>query len=477
MKKIKYVLALILTVLIFPLNVNAASGKISVTGTSSAVVGNTVTVTVTLSSSTKIGSWDMDLKYDKSYLQLISANSEAGGVSMVNSSSGTKSKSYTFKFKTLKKGNTTVGMSSYTAYAYDDMSEMSLSAGSKNIKIMTQAELEASYSKDNNLKSLSVENFEITPEFNKDTLEYSVVVPEDTKEIKINAKENDSKASVSGAGVKEVTSGTNVFEITVRAENGSEKTYKITVEVKDSNPINVTIDNKEYTVVKLKENLPAASFYSEYTVKINDFEIPAYKNDHTKVVLIGLKDIDGNITLFKYDENTNKYSKYFEVGTNKITVIPTSTSRDVPGYTKTKVKVGDIEVDGYTYNDSSKFALIYGMNAETGEEGLYLYDKDNQAILKYNDEYINVLQDRLNLYTYIIIGFSGILVLMFIILIAATRKKRKKSKKEVIAEPVEEIKKVEEKEDSNEIVEITSDEAPNEEAIEEKSKKKKNKKK
>ncbi len=473
MKKLKYVLALIITGLILPLSVNAASGKISVTGTSSAVVGNTVTITVTLSSSTKIGSWDMDLKYDKSYLQLISANSEAGGVSMVNSSSGIKSKSYTFKFKTLKKGNTTVGMSSYTAYAYDDMSEMSLSAGSKSIKIMTQAELEASYSKDNNLKSLSVEGFEITPEFNKDTLEYSVVVPEDTKEIKINAKENDSKASVSGVGTKEVTSGTNTFEIVVRAENGGEKTYKITVEVKDSNPVNVTIDNNEYTVVKLRESLPAANFYSEYTVKINDFDIPAYRNDHTKVVLIGLKDSEGNITLFKYDESTNKYSKYLEVGTNKITIIPTSTSRDVPGYTKTKVKIGDIEVDGYTYNDSSKFALIYGVNAETGEEGLYLYDKDNQALLKYNDEYINVLQDRLNLYTYIIIGFSGILVLMFIILIAATRKKKKKNKKEEVIEAKAKIAK----EDNNEIIELTSDEETTEEIAEDKSKKKNNKKK
>ena len=245
----------------FPLVVNAASGNIRITGTSSAVVGNTVTITVTLSSSTAIGSWDMDLNYDKSYLELISATSEAGGVSMVNSSSGTKSKSYTFKFKALKKGSTKISMSNYSAYAYEDMSAMDLSAGSKTVRIMTQEELEASYSKDNDLKSLSVEGFELSPEFSKDVTEYTVTVPEDTKQVTINAVENDSAASVTGNGTFEVTQGTNTFEIVVRAENGSEKTYKITVDVTDANPINVTIGDDNYTVVKVKEFLPTVNAY------------------------------------------------------------------------------------------------------------------------------------------------------------------------------------------------------------------------
>ena len=124
MKKVKIFIITLLCLIFFPITANATSGSIRITGTSSAVVGNTVTITVTLSSSTPIGSWDMDLNYDRSYLQLISANSEAGGVSMVNSSSGTTSKSYTFKFKALKSGSTKLSMSSYSAYAYEDMSAM-----------------------------------------------------------------------------------------------------------------------------------------------------------------------------------------------------------------------------------------------------------------------------------------------------------------------------------------------------------------
>ena len=115
MRNLKKILLVVFCLVFMPSVVSAASGKISVTGTSSAVVGNRVTVTVTLSSSTGIGSWEMALNYDKSYLQLVSSTAEFGGTSMsasAQTSSGVKSKSYTFVFKTLKKGSTRVSVSS-----------------------------------------------------------------------------------------------------------------------------------------------------------------------------------------------------------------------------------------------------------------------------------------------------------------------------------------------------------------------------
>ena len=245
MKKIKSILLLISLLLFIPNVVNAASANISVTGSSSAVVGNKITLTVKLSSNTPIGSWQMLLDYNSSYLQFVGGGGEAGGMNMANSSSGTKSKTYTFTFKALKSGNTTVKVNSYLVYAYSDMSEMSVSSVGKNIKIMTQAELEASYSKDNNLKGLSVEGYEITPVFNKDTLEYSVNVPEGTTSINIIATKNDNTATITGDGPKEVSMGTNAFEIVVKAQNGAEKVYKLTVNVIDENPIEVNINDQK----------------------------------------------------------------------------------------------------------------------------------------------------------------------------------------------------------------------------------------
>lgn len=430
MGKLKKIIFSLFCLLVIPFSVNAASGTISITGTSQVVIGNTVTINVVLSSKTKIGSWDMDLNYDKNYLQLISATSEAGGVNMVNSSAGVTSKSYTFKFKALKKGNTKISMASYQAFAYEDMSEMNLSASSKTVKIMTQEELEATYSKDNYLKSLSVEGFEITPEFNKDVADYSVVVPENTKEITINAAVNDSKSDLSGVGTVEVTQGTNTFQIVVRAQNGSERTYNLTVEVKDENPINVTIDNQDYTVVKIKEYLPSANAYQETTVNINDFEIPAYKSELTGFVLVGLKDSSGNINLYIYDEENNSYKVYNELKFTNITIYPKDTKEILNGYKSGEITINEIQIPAFYVSESSRFAIIYGINVETGEEGFFKYDKKNQTAIKYDDEMINLLTEKNRLYTYIIFGFIGTFILMFIILIVIVKNKKKKPKKE-----------------------------------------------
>lgn len=453
MKKIKVILISLFCLLVIPKTVFAASGKINVSGTSTVVVGNKVTVTVTLSSSTLIGSWEMSLNYDKNYLQLRSATSESNGIRMAASTAtGVKSKSYTFTFKTLKKGSTSVSVGGYLAYAYADLSEISLSSNSKKINIITQAELEASYSKNNNLASLGVEGFTLTPEFNANTLEYSVIVPEDTKNVNITGTVQDKKASITGVGVQQVNQGNNKFLVTVKAENGSEKTYTINVDVKDENPIEVTVGDKKYTVVKIKENLPIASLYNEYSIKINEFDIPAYKNDYTGLVLVGLKDTDGNISLFIYDDENNSYKEYSELKSSQITIYPLKPEENVEGYKKGNVKIQDIDVEGFYLNEDSDFFVIYGVNVETGDKGFYMYDKKMQTLIKYNDELSSLLSEKIKLYTYIIIGFISLSVVMLIIIIVLVckkgkKKKRGKDKEKVVEEKIN-------KEDKNEIIEM-----------------------
>lgn len=453
MRKIKVILISLFCLLVMPKTVFAASGKINVSGTSTVVVGNNVTVTVTLSSSTLIGSWEMSLNYDKNYLQLRSATSESNGIRMAASTAtGVKSKSYTFTFKTLKKGSTSVSVGGYLAYAYADLSEISLSSNSKKINIITQAELEASYSKNNNLASLGVEGFTLTPEFNANTLEYSVIVPEDTKEVNLTGTVQDKKASITGVGVHDVNQGNNKFLVTVKAENGSEKTYTINVDVKDENPIEVTVGDKKYTVVKIKENLPIASLYNEYSIKINEFDIPAYKNDYTGLVLVGLKDTEGNISLFIYDDENNSYKEYNELKSSQITIYPLKPEENIEGYKKGNVKIQDIDVEGFYLNEDSDFFVIYGVNVETGDKGFYMYDKKMQTLIKYNDELSSLLSEKIKLYTYIIIGFISLSVVMLIIIIVLVckkgkKKKRGKDKEKVVEEKIN-------KEDKNEIIEI-----------------------
>lgn len=441
MKRIKKFFMAMLIGLLFPCIVNAASGSINIASSSTVVVGNKVTVTVTISSGTKMGSWQMSLNYDKSYLQLTNSTARDGGTFMIDYAEdpGVLKKTYTFTFKTLKSGTTKLSVDGYRAYVSSDLSALSLSANTKQIRIITQAELEASYSKNNNLSALEVEGFTLTPEFKTDILEYSVVVPENTKEVNIKANVQDKRASVNGIGTQAVNPGANKFSVVVRAQSGAEKTYVINVEVKDENPINVTVNGKNYTVVKIKENLPAASLYTETTININGFEIPAYKNDNTNLVLVGLKDEEGNISLYIYNKDKNEYQEYNEIGVNKITIFPLTSNEEIKGYKKDTITINGVKVDGYYYTKDSDYVIIYGINVETGDKGFYMYDKKMQSLIKYNDEYIIDLSKKIELYSYIIIGFSGVFILMIIIMIALAKKKSGKQKKQ---KPIEkEIKK------------------------------------
>lgn len=441
MKRIKKFFMAMLIGLLFPCIVNAASGSINIASSSTVVVGNKVTVTVTISSGTKMGSWQMSLNYDKSYLQLTNSTARDGGTFMIDYAEdpGVLKKTYTFTFKTLKSGTTKLSVDGYRAYVSSDLSALSLSANTKQIRIITQAELEASYSKNNNLSALEVEGFTLTPEFKTDVLEYSVVVPENTKEVNIKATVQDKRASVNGVGTQAVNPGANKFFVVVRAQSGAEKTYVINVEVKDENPINVTVNGKNYTVVKIKENLPAASLYTETTININGFEIPAYKNDNTNLVLVGLKDEEGNISLYIYNKDKNEYQEYNEIGVNKITIYPLTSNEEIKGYKKDTITINGVKVDGYYYTKDSDYVIIYGINVETGDKGFYMYDKKMQSLIKYNDEYIIDLNKKIELYSYIIIGFSGVFILMIIIMIALAKKKSGKKKNQ---KPIEkEIKK------------------------------------
>lgn len=474
MKKLKLLIVALLSLIILPSIVSAASGKITVSGTTTSVVGNKVTVTVTLSSSTKIGSWQMQLNYDKKYLQLTSSSAEAGGTVMASSTAtGVKSKKYTFTFKTLKTGSTTVSVGSYLAYAFDDLSEMSLSAGSKKINIITQAELEASYSKDNNLKGLNVEGYEISPAFDKDTLSYTVNVPEGTTNVTINALENDSKASVSGDGTITVTEGINNVNIVVRAENGSEKTYSLVINVIDQNPINVEIDNISYTVIKLRNNYVCPELFENSEVTINGFQIPACVNEKIKYTLVGLKREDGTIEHFIYDNG--KYIKYNEVVGTSLKIIALDYDGKLDGLEKTAEKINDIEYQVFKFNNSEKFYVVYGMNVETGEKDFYVYDVSNKTFSFYDTEYIDYLKEQNETYLYVIIAFGVGLFLSLICVISLSRSKRKlkkkhkqqveeqkdeinkKSKKDKKKKEKEELEEAIIKEDINELNEIVSE--------------------
>lgn len=449
MKKIRKIILLIVCLLSIPKLTLAASGNIKITGNDKVVQGNKVTYTVTLSSGASIGSWQIDLNYDKSFLQLTSTTSEGGGTRMANSSSGTKKVTYTYTFKALKTGSTKVSIGGYLVYAFDDMSEMAMSTSNKSVTIITQAELEASYSKDNNLKSLSVEGYELNTPFSKDTLEYSISVPEGTEKVNVSAQASDSRSSVSGAGEVSLTEGLNTINIIVKAENGSEKTYTITINVIDTNPINIKIDNEDYTIVKLRKNYTCPLGYEEKDIIINEITIPACFNDKVNYTLVGIKDSSGNIINAIYDNN--KYSLYNEINGTSLQVIVLNNENELDGYEKVKLELNGIKYDAFQNKDSKRFYIIYGMNIMNGEKDYYIYDSELKTISIYDSSYVNNLSNINKIY-FIALGCFALGLLLALICIIKLNNKNKKLKRMISGE--EKDNKKEKKKDKELLEEI-----------------------
>ena len=313
--------------------------------------------------------------------------------------------------------------------------------GSKSVTIKVVAPREKS--NNNNLSGLSVEGYSITPEFSKDTLEYSLEVPAETEKIAINASKEDSYASIDGIGEKEVREGDNRFEIKVTSETGKEKVYVLNVNVKDNNPIPVEINKKKYTVVKKASSLQKPELFEEKRVTINGIEVPGFYNEISKMTLIGIRDEKGKISFAIYNEKEKTYTKYQPITSTNITIISLPTAENFKKYSKITTKIGDEEYEGYQINSKSNFIYFYGLRPDTGKSAWYVYDKNEKTLQLYQEEEAKKIEEeyekKIQENKIVIAILGGTSILLLIILLIVTRKNSKKAKRKQKKEIVDEI--------------------------------------
>ena len=351
MKKLNKTLSIIFfSIMLFFIHLSpllASTATISVSSSSNkVVVGNTFTVTVKVKSSTYFGTVEFTPSYDKSKFKMTS------GKTSVIDYGKSKEKKYTYKFKAIASGSGTFTVKNVAVRDYDKEKEMSTSKGKTTVTVITQSQLEASYSKNNNLKSLSINGLKLSPSFNKNTTSYKVNASANTTTVNIKGKVEDSKSRVSGLGKHKVSEGENKIKVTVTAQNGSTKTYTIIVNVTDPNPINVTINDKNYTVVKRESSLDMPTGFEKTTVTINNQKIPGFYNETTNYTLVGLKDEEGDVELYKYDSQSNTYSKYVSVDLGRMQIIPLSIDNSFnKEFNKTTVTIDEEEIEALRKNN------------------------------------------------------------------------------------------------------------------------------
>ncbi len=186
------------------------------------------------------------LSYDSNQLELKSKKLElggdwvleegAGGIIMMYDNamaspikSSKKVLTLTFKVKDVAPGTkVTVSMNGITT------SDGNRDTDPKNISYTTT--IAQPLSSDNKLSGLTVSNATISPAFDPNTTSYTAEVPFEVSKLDVKATASDGKAKVTVDSPELTVNGTTIVTVTVKAENGSTKTYTITVKrAKDPN--------------------------------------------------------------------------------------------------------------------------------------------------------------------------------------------------------------------------------------------------
>lgn len=415
---------LLVSLLIIPCTVNATSATIDLEANNSKVkTGNSVTVDVTINSTSNIGYYEYTLDYNNNYLKLVKGNNYT--VDRPNNT--TKKVTKSFKFRTLKAGNSKV---SVKTYAILDSKDKNISTKVNPVTINISGTNNSDNSGSTYLTSLEIDDYNLSPEFNKTTTNYSVNIDDDISSVNISAETEDPSAVLKGDGKISLVSGINKVILTV-SNDDEEKTYTININLKDSNPIKVTIDNKEYIVVKNAKDLKAPKGFIEKEITIDGQKVVALYNDLLDLTLVGLQNKDGDIKLYIYDDETNSYSPYIVLNFDEVSFYPLI-PKDMPeNYSKYTITINDTYLDCYKLKSDSKFAILYGINTETGEEGWYSYNEDENTLQKYNTDIDKFYQDKIRntqVLIYILAGttlFFGIIVI--VLAIKLNQKKQKKT--------------------------------------------------
>lgn len=404
----------LLSILLFPVGVHAA-GTASIGGANQVEIGSSVTVNVTLKNT---AAWNIRINSSGS----TSGCSQSFADATSNGKNATKTLSVTCKATSLG----TIGFTATGDITSADGTTKNVSL-SKRVTVVPVREKAT----DATLSSLTLEGYNLTPEFKKDVYEYTATVPSTINNVKIDAKASESHASLTGTGEYEVTEGMNTFEIVVTAENGKTQTYKMIVNVEDTNPIEIKIGEKEYTLIKNAKSLIKPESYDEKTVSINNFEIPAFYSEITNFTLVGVKDETGKVFLAIYDEEKETYTLYNEIKASALTLYFIDFPSVIEGYTKTTILINDIEVLAYKKTENNRFAIVYGMSIETGEYNYYRYDTEEETFQVWDNTEVEELKSDLQTYKYACIAFGGGLLFAFILILCLlTRKGKKKHKKE-----------------------------------------------
>lgn len=290
-------------------------------------------------------------------------------------------------------------------------SSSSSSNNSSSSTTTTVQEPEVKKSSEKNLSSLSVSEGTLSPKFSAGTTTYKVDLTNEVKKLTISAKAKDSKAKVSGTGEKELKIGENNFTVTVTAEDGSKKTYTISVYVTEKPTQFVKLGDQSLGILNDLSKVDVPKGFEKTTIKIDDKDVTALQNKDLGLTLLYLQTEDEKTGFYIYDVDNNKVLRQYQTltvnGKTYVIMDAPENLEEVQGLEKSTIKIGDLEMNGWKFNEEtlSHYTLVYLMN-DAGESGLYTYEDTEGTLQKYT-----LVEEKDNTLTYVFIGTTVVFAL------------------------------------------------------------------
>lgn len=432
MKKILLCFIVIFGMFVFPIDTKAISASSSLSGPTTVTVGSTISVTASVSASRMYiiqgnitssnnsvlsGSGSLYKKADLSVsengftsasktVQFTAKSEGTATINLIDTGIGITvddepiSFSSSLTVKVVAKTNNT---SSNSNSSSSNSSSSSSSSSSSNASTTSQ-EPEEKKSSEKNLSSLSVSEGTLSPSFSAGTTTYKVDLTSDVEKLTISAKAKDSKAKVSGTGEKELKIGENNFTVTVTAEDGSKKTYTISVYVTEKPTQFVKLGDQNLGVLNDISKTDVPKGFEKSTIKIDDQDVTALQNDDFGLTLLYLQNEDEGTGFYIYDVENNKVLRQYQTitvnGKTYVLMDAPENLEEIQGLKTTTIKIGDLEIDGWKFDDEalSHYTFVYLMN-DAGESGLYTYEDTEGTLQKYT-----AVEEKDNTLTYVFIG-------------------------------------------------------------------------
>ena len=445
LKKI-FIICTVVFALLLCMTQSVFAAGISVTaGQSSVKVGNTVAFTITVPSNTQ--AWTYQVAWSDN-LTYVSGDTEPMGFE----GNSTRNQ-LIFKANGEGTGKVWIAGGSYSIdrQPYD-------ASGSATVSIVSASQPSQGYdhgdfdddpptpskSSNNALASLTVSAGELAPAFDPTITDYTLSLPLRTNKITFTATPSDSKATVQGDGEVALRGGENKVAVVVTAEDGSAKTYNITVKVAREPTVFFSLNGESLGVMQDTDGVTPPAGFSPTTVPYSGEELPAWTNAAGQMLLYLVNQDTLAAGFYLYDEAEGVQSPYLPIVCGATTYVYTGVPAEkesIPGLTLCDVEAFGHILKGWKYQDASlqDFCVLYLMDAG-GNYGCHTYDSQSGTLQRFSGAVFTDDGRTMRvpmLYVYIAGGAAAVLLLLVIILAAVCISRGKKLRLPATEVPVE----------------------------------------